>query len=804
MLLSSLGTSSANVALPTLARAFGASFAAVQWIVVAYLLAITVSIVSVGRLADRVGRRRLLQAGLLLFTVASALCSLAPTLSTLLLARGLQGLGAAVMMALTIAFVREVVADAETGRAMGLLGTMSAVGTALGPSLGGATIAVLHWRAIFLLNVPLGLLAAGLVPRLLPADPPTTREPGGFDRVGTLLLAATLAAYALAMTLSREHFGPGNFALLLAAALGVAAFVHVQRRASAPLVPPAMLRDPALRARLVANLLVSAVVMATLVVGPFYLSQALGLSAGVVGIVMSIGPIVAGLTGVPAGRAVDRVGTHAATLAGLAGVAVGALALALAPETLGIPGYVGPIAILTGGYALFQAANNTAVMRRAAASERGVVSATLNLSRNLGLITGTTVMGAVFAAASGAAEIARALPVDVASGMRLTFAVAAALAGLAIAVASGARAARPLALALALLACPSAAWARATPPEEPDGPTLTERAVADNGLSLRSADGASSVRLVGLLQVRYTHAWSDLVAPVGVLSVPRARVGLLGSVSTPDLRYMLVAELGGGDPRLLFLTVDYALVDEWLTVRVGQFKRPLSRSFLTLASMLSMVDRPPTVGPGAFGDDTDVGVMVHNGTSHGVEYSAGVFNGAGAGVVPDRAHPLLAARVGYNSAGLQPYVESDLKGGGVRWGIAAAGMLDVDTDASGASSATGLVDATVKVRGLALSAAQYVGFRQGGPRWSDQSLTAIGHHTQLGYTIARRVEPVVRYALRLPIDGGPPQHDVAGGLNLFFHGHAIKWQTFATTSWPPREGGTLPDLRVQSQVSLSF
>jgi MFS family permease len=140
MLLSSLGTSIANVGLPSLAQAFSASFQQVQWVVIAYLLAITASIVSVGRLGDLVGRRRLLLSGIALFTLASALCGLAPNLGLLIAARALQGLGAAVMMALTLAFVGDTVAKGKTGGAMGLLGSMSAMGTAMGPALGGVLI----------------------------------------------------------------------------------------------------------------------------------------------------------------------------------------------------------------------------------------------------------------------------------------------------------------------------------------------------------------------------------------------------------------------------------------------------------------------------------------------------------------------------------------------------------------------------------------------------------------------------------------------------------------------------------------
>jgi EmrB/QacA subfamily drug resistance transporter len=441
MLLSSLGTSIANVGLPTLAQAFNASFQEVQWIVLAYLLAITTLIVSVGRLGDVTGRRRLLLAGIFLFTVASVLCGVAPTLGLLIAARAAQGLGAAIMMALTMAFVGETVPKAKTGSAMGLLGTMSAIGTALGPSLGGVLIAGLSWRAIFLVNVPLGLLALLLAHRYLPVDrqrPKTDRA--GFDNVGTLLLALMLAAYALAMTIGRGSFGPLNMALLLAAIFGAGLFVLAEARAASPLIRLAMFRDPILSASLAMSALVSTVMMATLVVGPFYLSRALGLDAVLVGLVLSVGPLVAALTGVPAGRIADRFGAQRMTIVGLIGIAAGSFILSMMPATLGISGYIAPIVVITVGYALFQTANNTAVMTDIRPDQRGVISGLLNLSRNLGLITGASVMGAVFALASATTDVTMAPPEAIAAGMRITFAVAAILIVVALAIAVGSRA----------------------------------------------------------------------------------------------------------------------------------------------------------------------------------------------------------------------------------------------------------------------------------------------------------------------------------------------------------------------------
>ena len=441
MLLSSLGTSIANVGLPTLAQAFDASFQQVQWVVLAYLLAITTLIVSVGRLGDLIGRRRLLLAGILLFTVSSMMCGIAPTFGLLIAARAAQGLGAAVMMALSMAFVGETVPQARTGSAMGLLGTMSAVGTALGPTLGGVLIATFGWQALFLINLPLGALALALAHRYLPAGRQrATLARTRFDLAGTLLLALMLAAYALAMTIGRGSFGAFNMALLLAAVVGVGLFLHVEARAASPLVPLAMFRNPLLGAGFAASALVTTVVMATLVVGPFYLSVALALDAARVGLVMSSGPIAAALAGVPAGRFVDRYGSHRAGIVGLVAMAAGAATLITLPTHFGVPGYVAPLVVITAGYALFQAANNTAVMTNIRPDQRGVISGLLNLSRNLGLISGASVMGAVFALGAGSTDIVTAGSAAVAAGMRITFAFAAALIVVALAIAHGSRA----------------------------------------------------------------------------------------------------------------------------------------------------------------------------------------------------------------------------------------------------------------------------------------------------------------------------------------------------------------------------
>ncbi len=367
MLLASLGTSIANIALPALVDAFAAPFWQVQAVVVAYLAAMTVSVVVAGRLGDSRGLKSMLVVGLAVFAIASLLCAIAPNLSLLIGARALQGVGAAFLMTLAMALMRQTANEARVGRAMGLLGTVSALGTALGPSLGGLLIPVAGWRGIFWVQVPLAVLALVLAIRLLPAGP--------------------AKAKALSVTLWSV-----------------------------------MTRN--LVTNLLVNIVVAAVMMTTLVVGPFYLGIALGLTATQVGFVMAVGPVISIFSGVPSGRMVDAWGSGRILAIGLALLAAGSFLLALLPNRIGVTGYVISIIVLTPGYQLFQAANNTAALAEVSKDRRGTVSGLISLSRNIGLIAGASAMGAVFAFGVGMEEFARATASTIASGMRLTFLLA--------------------------------------------------------------------------------------------------------------------------------------------------------------------------------------------------------------------------------------------------------------------------------------------------------------------------------------------------------------------------------------------
>ncbi|MCS3460724.1 MFS transporter [Aeromonas sp. BIGb0445] len=424
-LLPMLAGSMANMVLPALGQVFAVPFASVQWVLVAYLLGITCLTVVAGRLGDRFGRRRLLLWGMVLFSLASLLCALAPTIGWLIAARVLQGAGAACMLSLALAMVGQLVPPARRGWSMGLLGTLSACGTALGPSFGGLLIDGLGWQAPFLLLVPLSLLALGCARLGLPRDGSSPQKER-MNLASLSLLVAALLCYGLALT------SGGTLALgLWAGALLVTTlFIRRERLDSSPLLPLVLLATPRLRGGLLASALVASVMVLTLLIGPFYLRGVFDLDMATVGLMISGGPLLAALTGMPAGWLVDRLGARQVVRLGLAVMGTAALGLAGAAGQFGTLGYLLPILLLTVGYALFQTANNSAVVGEASEQTRGAVAGLLTLSRNLGQLTGVAGLGGLFAALVG--EQGLNMASELVFGTQALFALSALLIGLAL------------------------------------------------------------------------------------------------------------------------------------------------------------------------------------------------------------------------------------------------------------------------------------------------------------------------------------------------------------------------------------
>nr|WP_286201903.1 MFS transporter [Ochrobactrum sp. SFR4] len=426
--MASMAVSITAVALPALSRTLDAPVSAVQWIVLIYLLSVTIVIVLAGRCADLYGQRFILLTGLIIFTVSSLLCAAAPNLTLLIAARAIQGIGGAILMALPVSIIRGMVSGEQTGSALGLLGSMSAIGTALGPALGGVLIAVFGWRSAFLLLAISGFILLVPAIKAIPASPPNHITSRSLDLSGAALLAIMLFLYAVITTGNKNGLNWDMAVTIPAVLFVLIIFVDVESRSSSPLVPLSLLRNPVISASLITNLLISSVMMAMLVVGPFFLSFGLLLREATTGLVVAVGPVVAALAGIPAGRITDRFGIRRALVCGLAVMSIALICMALLPVRFGTTGYILSLIMLTPCFQLFLAANNTAIMLTAPEDQRGILSGLLALSRNLGLMTGASVMTTIFITALGQEELVHATVKSVGFAFTVTLLTAAGLA----------------------------------------------------------------------------------------------------------------------------------------------------------------------------------------------------------------------------------------------------------------------------------------------------------------------------------------------------------------------------------------
>lgn len=395
VVMATLDASVVNIALPTLQRVWRAGLSTVEWVALAYSLTLTGLLLAAGRLADARGRRSVYGAGLLLFTLASVLCGLAPTLASLIALRVFQGVGAALLTANGSALLVRAFPPEERGRALGAFGAMVGVGLAAGLPLGGLLVANASWRWIFLVNLPLGLAAFALLRRLVPADAPRP-GPAREEGLPPLLWASALAALLLALTLAPEH-GWASAAVIVPAAAGVAllaGFLASQARSGDPLLPLDAVAGP-LGAAVTLTLLGQVLTVGVGFGMPMVLEGLGGMTAAQSGAWLSVLPVSALLCAPVAGRLADRVGAHRLTVTGM--LLTGAGLLALAQPGAPAPGLplAGALALVGVGQGLFAVPNASVLLSLVPAERLGLASGLQGTARNLGIAGGVAVTGAL-------------------------------------------------------------------------------------------------------------------------------------------------------------------------------------------------------------------------------------------------------------------------------------------------------------------------------------------------------------------------------------------------------------------------
>jgi EmrB/QacA subfamily drug resistance transporter len=315
-----------NVALPSIREDLGASFTDLQWVIDAYALTLAALVLTAGSLADRLGRRRVFAVGLGIFSVASLLCALAPDPTSLNLARALQGVGGAVMFAVSLALIaQEFEAGRERGMAMGLYGATIGVAVAIGPLVGGALTDSLGWESIFYLNVPIGIAALAVTYLKLreSRDPNATRV----DWAGTATFSTALFLLVLALVRGNDE-GWGStliVSLFAGAAALLVAFVAIQRRVAEPMLPLGLFRRRAFTGVQVAAFAISGSIFALFLYLTLYLQNYLGLSPFEAGLRYLPITVVSFFAAPVAGLLLSRVQARLMLSIGLVGVGAGLL-----------------------------------------------------------------------------------------------------------------------------------------------------------------------------------------------------------------------------------------------------------------------------------------------------------------------------------------------------------------------------------------------------------------------------------------------------------------------------------------------
>jgi MFS transporter, DHA2 family, methylenomycin A resistance protein len=375
-----------NVALPALGRDLGGGVSSLQWVVDGYTLVFAGLLLSAGSLGDRLGGRRVFELGLLLFTLASAACAAAPSVPLLVAARVAQGLGAALLVPSSLALLRAAYHDPrERARAIGVWGAVAGIAAASGPVVGGVLVSVLSWRAVFLLNLPVGVVGLLLARRYLPAS--GERTGAGIDPAGQItgIAALTLLTYGV---IERELV-PLLFSLLL-----LAVFVACEHRAREPMLPLKLFRSSTFSGASFVGLAINLGFYGQLFVISLYFQHVRGWSALATGLALLPEGVFVALSSALSGRAMGRVGPRLPMITGLLLGGAGLAGLVVAGHATSYALLVPPLIATGFGMAFTMPAATTAIIGAAPAERAGIASGVLNASRQAGGAIGVALLGA--------------------------------------------------------------------------------------------------------------------------------------------------------------------------------------------------------------------------------------------------------------------------------------------------------------------------------------------------------------------------------------------------------------------------
>lgn len=388
--MSCLDASIVNVALPVIAHDFKVPMESVQWTITTYLIVISGLILTFGRLGDLIGKTKVFRIGIIIFTIGSILCGLSNSITMLIISRAVQGLGASCTMANSQGIITATFDIKERGKALGISGLVVALGTMIGPALGGI-ISEFRWDLIFYINIPIGIIATILAFKILPTGIKVENRPK-LDIIGTILFLITITSLVLAIT-EGSVYGFTNEYILIAFAVSIIAFIIfiiTQLKFKSPILNLKILNNHRFSKGIFTSFLVFTASSSYSILLPFYYESVRGISPGLSGLLMMIYPIALSISSPFAGNLSDKMRREFLPFIGLLICGIGFLLLSTINQNTNIILIIVFLFIMGFGNGFFQAPMNAIVMSSVDKKQLGIAGSMNALVRNLGMICGIT------------------------------------------------------------------------------------------------------------------------------------------------------------------------------------------------------------------------------------------------------------------------------------------------------------------------------------------------------------------------------------------------------------------------------
>ncbi len=388
--MATLDSSIVNVALPTMAEKLSVSTQAISWVVSSYLIAIVGTILVFGNLGDIVGKTKIFQYGVFIFTLGSLLCGVANSFSFLMVARVIQAIGASATFANNQGIITQVFPSKERGKALGISATFVALGSMAGPPIGGLLVSVLSWKYIFLINVPIGIFVYLLCQKILPRSEKVQNVK--LDLKGAALFAISITTLFCTLSVG-EAYGYHPIFIGIGFAVCIISFViflRVEKRTKVPLLHLGLFKNKIFSLSLFCAFTSYVGINSVTIIQPFYLQNTLNYTSTFCGVIMIVSPLVVSVVAPVSGFFSDKIGSELLTFIGLVFTSSGLFFMSTLQEHSSLSVILLSIVIMAIGNGLFQSPNNSLVMSSSPSNMLGISGSVNALIRNLGMITGTS------------------------------------------------------------------------------------------------------------------------------------------------------------------------------------------------------------------------------------------------------------------------------------------------------------------------------------------------------------------------------------------------------------------------------